>query len=436
MKTCKHAYLCMAVLLCTTISACRKEAQVLPLAENPTVYTPEMVLTWNLAGTLAVRNSGSVPPIFPMIESRMYAMINVAMHDALNTIEPRYARYALSIPVNANANANAAVAQAAHDVIIALIPNQKQAADSLLMLSLDTITADNKSAGIEIGKAAAQAMVTKRTNDGASTAQIPYVNGTKPGEYRNTPPFDMPPNQGFVAVPGWGKVLPFGLTSGSQFRADPPYAITSKAYADDYNEILKLGCMNSKVRTADQTEIALFWLDNVPLSWNRITRDMVTQHKLDAWKAARLFSLVQIAQADANIASFDTKFEFNLWRPITAIRLGDTDGNPNTKGDPSWNVLAPPTPPVPDYTSNHSADAGAAAEVLRNYFNTDNISFSAISVRLPGVSRDFTSFTQAAEETAASRVYVGYHFRQATLVGLAQGRKVGQYVYDHSLPEM
>jgi len=436
MKACKHAYLCMGILLCIVISACRKEAQVLPLAENPVTYSADMVLTWNLAGTLAVRNSGSVPPIFPMMESRMYAMINVAMHDALNTIEARYARYALTIPVNGDANANAAVAQAAHDVIVALIPNQKQAADSLLALSIDTITGVNKDLGIEIGKAAAQAMLNKRANDGASTAQIPYVPGTLPGQYRNTPPFDMPPNQGFVAVPAWGKVMPFGLTSGSQFRADPPYALTSKEYANDYNEIGKLGCMNSKVRTADQTEIALFWLDNVPLSWNRITREMVIQHKLDAWNAARLFSLVQIAQADANIASFDTKFEFNLWRPITAIRLGDTDGNPDTKGDPSWNVLAPPTPPVPDYTSNHSADAGAAAEVLRNYFKTDDISFSTISVRLPGVTRNFSSFTEAANETAASRVYVGYHFRHATVVGLAQGRKVGQYIFDHSLPEM
>jgi hypothetical protein len=440
MKSNKLIWLCTAVVACMSISACKKASTALPLESavqtSSVTYTTEMVLRWNLVGTTAVLNSGSIPPYPPMIESRIYAMLNVGMHDALNTIDPRYERYALKIPVQADADADAAVAQAAHDILVALIPSQKQVTDSLLTVSLESITSANKDAGIVVGKAAAEAMLLKRASDGASTAQIPYIQGTIPGAYRSTPPFDMPPYNGYVAVPAWGSVTPFGITSGSQFRADPPYTVTSKEYAADYNEILKLGCKDSKTRTKDQTEIALFWLDNVPLSWNRITRDMVVKYKLDAWDAAHLLSLVEIAEADANIASFDTKFKYNFWRPITAIHLGDTDGNPDTKGDPTWNVLAPPTPPVPDYTSNHSADGAAAAEVLKNYFKTDNVSFSTTSAYLPGVTRNFTTFTQAADEVAASRVYVGYHFRTATKVGEAQGRKVGKYVFENSLPKL
>jgi hypothetical protein len=437
MKTLKNACLRSAVLLCIIMIACKKESvnpQIITSKTAP--YLTETVLSWNQAATVAVLTSGNIPPYPPMIESRIYAMVNVAMHDALNTIEPRYERYALTTDVNTNADARAAVAQAAHDVLVAVLPTSKHMADSLLTVSLDSITTDNKAAGFEIGKASASAMLAKRAADGASTAQVPYTQGTLPGAYRSIPPFDGPPNKGYVAVPGWGLITPWGLTSGSQFRADPPFTLSSKQYAADYKEIQEIGCINSTVRTADQTQIALFWLDNVPLSSNRITRDLVVKHKLDAWKTAYLLALVQMAEADANIASFDSKFHYNLWRPITAIRLGDEDGNPDTKGDPTWNVLAPPTPPVPDYTSNHSANGTAAAEIWKNYFGTDEEDITAKSNALPNVTRHLTTFSQVADEIAISRVYVGYHFRNATVTGKAQGRKVGKFIFDHCLKEL
>jgi len=162
---------------------------------------------------------------------------------------------------------------------------------------------------------------------------------------------------------------------------------------------------------------------------------MVVLKKLNAWKAARLFALVQMAEADANIACFEAKFYYNYWRPITAVRLGDTDGNLNTVGDPGWDVLAPPTPPVPDYPSNHSTNGGAAAAILKEFFETDNISFKHTSTTLPNVTRTLNSFSQASRENALSRIYVGYHFRNAINKGEAQGKLIGAYIFNNYLKE-
>ena len=404
-----------------------------PAPDSTDNKSPNIVLKWNEAGAQAVTNMGALPP---MIESRMYAMINAAMHDALNNIVLKYQPYALKNALIKDADADAAVSQAAHDVIIFLMPPQKIYADSLLSISLADITSGNaKDRGIILGKAAAQSIIDMRINDGSQTAQYPYMQGTLPGQYRSTPPFNAGPNIDFVALPGWGKVKTFGLNSAAQFRPEPPYQLNSIEYTTDYNEIKKLGCMNCPDRTADQTQIGLFWLENVPHSWNRIARTLVVQNNLSAWKAARLLALLQLAQADANIGCFDAKFFYNFWRPITAVRLGDNDDNPNTTGDAAWNILAPPTPPVPDYSSNHSTDGGAAAEVIKNFFGKDEISFSATSSTLPGITRNFTSLSQAARETSLSRIYVGYHFRKAVLIGEEHGRKIGKYIFDNYLKE-
>jgi PAP2 superfamily len=390
----------------------------------------DMVMTWNQAGVQAVTNMGALPP---MPVSRIYAMINIAIHDALNNILPRYRTYALKNAGDRHANANAAVAQAAHDVIVNLLPPQQAFADGLLSTSLNSITEGiGKTKGIAMGKAAAAAIIALRTNDGVANAQFPYTQGTLPGQYRSTPPFEA---NGFVAAPGWGNVKTFGLASSSQFRPVPPYAINSHQYTADFNEVKSLGSSTSVTRTAEQTEIAVFCLDGVPTSFNRIARTMAVQKHLGAWAAARLFALLQIAQADANIACFEAKFYYNFWRPITAIRLAGTDGNPNTAGDAAWDVLAPPTPPVPDYPSNHATNAGAGEVILKEFFGDDNIGFKQTSNALPNVTRSYHSFSQAGRENCLSRIYVGYHFRNAVNKGEEQGKKVGEYIFDHYLQE-
>ena len=429
MKTYIIPLISIAIVL-TSIASCKRDKEA-PI-DTTVNYSAEMVLKWNEAGTKAVTAIGGVPP---MTESRIYAMINLAMHDALNNIAQKYDIYAFSATIVKDADPDAAVAQAAHDVmVLQLPPAQQTTANDLLTASLAGIAdGDSKSKGISIGKAAAKAITDKRANDGAAAAQYPFTPGSLPGEYRATPPFDMPPLTGFVMLPGWGKVQPFGLTSVSQFRAAAPYAINSPEYTADFNEIKTMGCMGCTARSTEQTQIGLFWLDNVPLSWNRIARSLIIEKKLDGWKAARILALLQMAEADANISAFDGKYFYNYWRPISAVRLGDQDGNANTAGDPAWNILAPPTPPVPDYPSNHAVDGGAAAEVLKGCFNTDAVSFSASSNALPDVTRSFNNFSDAAREVSLSRIYVGFHFRHAVEVGESQGRKVGNYIFQNCL---
>lgn len=395
----------------------------------------EMVLLWNGATEEATNRVGGMPP---MPQSRIFAIVFIAMHDALNNISPRYKTYAYDngFPL-VNANQDAAIAQAAHDAIVGLLPPVAGFADSLLEVSLQDI-ADGyaKTSGIQLGKDAAKAILSLRSNDGSDQAQVPYVQGTLPGQYRSTPPFDAPgPIQGFVAVPDWGKVIPFSMKSGSQFRVVPDYNVNSADYAKDYNEIKSFGAAVNSKRSAEQTQIGIFFLENVCSIFNRVAKNLVREKNLDAWKAARLLALLQIAEADANIGCLESKFYYNFWRPITAVRLGESDGNPATKGDPSWDVLAPPTPPVPDYPSNHATNGGAAAEVLKDYFGNDNIKIDITTTTLPGITRSYKSFSSATRDNSLSRIYVGYHFRNAVMKGEDQGFKIGKWVFDHELKE-
>lgn len=395
----------------------------------------QMVLTWNNAANVAVARMTAVTgiPVSPPPDSRILAMINVAMHDALNTIVPRYERYALTDAIDCEASPSAAVAQAAHDVIISLLPPQQTYADSLLTVSLSSISdGTTKTKGIALGKAAALAMMGKRANDGATTAQFFVAQGTAPGQYRSTPPNNV---TGFIGLPGWGNITPFALTSGSQFRPKiPPYPIKSVAYAKDYNELKTAGGIVSSVRTPDQTEYAKFWLPNIPFMFDNIARTLIAQKNVqDAWRIARLFSLLEMAEADANIACFDAKYYYFFWRPYTAIHLGDSDGNKLTVADTTWQSLIFPIPASPDYPSNHATNAAAGAAVVAAFFDQNNFDFSLTSPALPGITRSYSSLSQVVREIGLSRIYVGFHFRHAVDVGVLLGTEVGLYTYSNAL---
>ena len=219
-----------------------------------------------------------------------------------------------------------------------------------------------KTRGIELGRAAAAAILALRAADGSDTTLFDseYEQGTAPGVWRFTPGFD------FAFAPGWAEVTPFVLRDSSQFRPGPPYALTRRKYTADFNEVKSLGgdgVTTPSARTAEQTEIALFWVESSPLQWNRIARTVSADTGLDLWEQARLFGLLNMALADGYIGSFETKYHYNYWRPVTAIQTADTDGNPDTSADPTWTPLVP-TPPIPDYDSAHSVEGGAAAKVL------------------------------------------------------------------------
>jgi len=288
-----------------------------------------------------------------------------------------------------------------------------------------------KTRGIALGGAAAAAILALRSADGFDTPTVDpnYQEGSAPGEYRYTPgtPFAFAPNLG-------EDLTPFVLKDGSQFRPGPPYPLTSRKYAADVNEVQRLGgddVTTPSARTDDQTEIALFWVDTSPLMWNRIARATATAEGLDLWESARLFGLLNLAMTDGYIGTFEAKYHYRFWRPVTAIRLADIDGNPATTADPTWTPLVE-TPPIPDYDSGHAVEGGTASQVLKRFFHTDTMSFSACSLTLPAgqtcsdvspTLRHFTSFSQAANENAVSRIYVGFHFRDAVETGTNTARR-------------
>jgi PAP2 superfamily len=420
------------------------------LALPPTCTAAARVAEWNVTAVDATLIAGENPTV----QSRALAVIQVAVHDALNAIDRRFEPYAFYGEVDPEASSDAAVATAAHDALVGVIAvgtlpftgfgsaDQQAAAvafvDAAYAADLEMIPeGEAKTRGIAVGQAAAAAILAERREDGATTF-VPYTPGTEPGEWQPTPnplPPDPPaPTDHLPAqLPGWGQVIPFVLLSSNQFQPDDPPALTSERYALDYHEVQALGDKDSAVRTEDQEEIARFWFGSSPVGWSQIARTVAADRGLDAWEQAHLLALVNLAMADGVIAGFDTKYRVNWWRPITAIRAGETDGNEATVADPTWESLLN-TPPHPDYVSTHSVQGGAVAVVLRQVFGTDQVDFTATSgVPFPGFMRMFTSFSAAAQENADSRVYAGVHFRSATTNGLKLGRQIGWFIVSHAL---
>jgi PAP2 superfamily len=415
---------------------------VLLVLGSPGRATADAVIDWNTTAANAAFAAGldnSAGCVDPLHESRMFAMMHVAIHDALNAIDRRSEPYAFDARAPAGTSPEAAVAAAAHDVLVALFPQLPPELGFTTAAAIDLVDAaytaalaaipdtPAKAQGILIGQAAAAAILALRNGDGSDTTflDFTYVPGPNPGD------FQFIPGLPFAAAPGWGNVTPFVLTSSSQYRPKAPYALTSKKYAADFNEVKSLGAVDSTTRTAEQTEIALFWVEGSPQGWNRIARTVSVQHGLDLWQNARLFGLLNLASADAYIADFENKYFYEFWRPITAIRAADTDGNPDTVADPTWDSLVG-TPPAPEYPSGHSGQGGAMSEVLARFFG-DNVSFSTTATTVPGVTRSFTSFSEAAVENGNSRIYVGFHFRHAVTEGIKLGSKVGKVAFNHYL---
>jgi hypothetical protein len=261
------------------------------------------------------------------------------------------------------------------------------------------------------------------------------VQGTLPGAYRSTPPFEA---NGFYDSPGWGNVKTFGIQNSTQFVVPPPYPLNSPEYTTDYNEVKRMGCATctgAGGRTLDEEKIARFWVESSALGWNKVAKVIIADKNMDAWKTARLFALVQMSVADAYIASLKAKMIHFFWRPYTAIRLGDNDGNGNTVGDGAWQVLVTPIPPITDHPSAHATAGGAAAELMKEFFETDNIDFSFESSSFAGNPRSYSSLSDAARENSLSRIYVGYHFRKACYDGEVLGNSIGAWIAAHALQE-
>jgi hypothetical protein len=392
-------------LVCTASSAA---------AHGPGQVSRE-VIAWNtFTANLVAQNLPPGP------QTHALAIVHIAIHDALNAIDPRYEPYEFAGSAPA-ASVAAAVAAAARDTLVRLVPPAATSIEARYTAALSTVPDGTaKNMGVAIGQAAAAAILARRSSDDLLAAITkPYTPGPPtPGIYQPTPPLNI------VLLAGWSELTPFAIERANQFRPPAPPSIRNLKYAKDFNEVGRKGSKYSASRTAEQTDIALFWFTAATKEWNLAAHKGLADVRADEWRAARTLAVMNIALADAVIATFDAKYEFNYWRPITAIRAGDTDGNVATSGDPGWEPLCE-TPPFPEYNSTHAATGAAAAAVLARELG-DRHSFT---ITTPGgESRRYNRFSAAAYEEGISRIYCGIHFRTAMNIGFWQGGRVARYV--------
>ena len=416
-----------------TLQALQKPHQRFPvLLATPLIVTSLLTLTASLASADAVtdwnRTATTVGTSvgIGMPQTRLYAMVHIAIYDAVNSIERRGTPYAIEVRATAGASLEAAIAAAARDVLFAVAVTQRPAIEAAYEKALDGVpNPAGREAGIAIGRRTAAAILARREGDG-SGAVVSWPAGAYPGQFRPVPPQNLP-----AAFPAWGRVTPFAMRTGDQFRSAPPMDLYSDRYAVELNEVRLVGAEDSKLRTDEQSEIARYWYEGSVQGWNRIARNLADQQTLGLWRSARLFALINVALADGYVGSFESKYYYNFWRPITGIREGFADGNIDTEGDPEWNSFLA-TPNFPEWPSAHAVEGAAAAAVMAGFFGTDYVPFNMISgPPNPGIARRFYGFGEAAVENADSRVLAGIHFRSSVVEGLSQGRNIGQWVLEN-----
>jgi len=380
------------------------------------------VIEWNKTLLAIVRTPGAQPATIH--STRNFAILHAAIYDAIANIDPKFSPYLVRVSIVPRSSSEiAAVDQAAHDVLVFLYPAFQASLDTELQQDLAQLPDNERNAqGISVGQAVAAQLLTARSADGANVTPPSYVPGTQPGDYQLTPP-----NFAAADFTQWPQVTPFALARADEFRPGPPPTLISATYTEVFNEVKDLGFVTSTSRTVEQTEIGKFWNGNIQDFWNEIAQTAVRSHHLDVEDSARLFALLNISLADTTIAFFDAKYTYNFWRPVTAVELGDTDGNPLTDPNSTWLPLSTKTAPDPSYPGAHSAISKAGATVLSFYFG-DQFTFDVTSESLAGVTRHFTSFSAAAEEAGLSRIYAGQHFRTDHIAGKALGKQVAESI--------
>ena len=396
-------------LLTTALLGVAPGRAAINVASDPVLYWNDIAITLATAFT-----PGGAP-----VQARAYAMVNIAMHDAVNATQGFRDRSYLSGVVTQGGDTRAAAAQAAHDVLVALNPVNTAQYDAALNNSLALIGGGTaKTNGIATGAAYAAAIIANRTGDG-STVSATYTSTNAPGDYRLTP------GVGAAALPAWGGVKGFVLSGADLAGVDPgpPPALGSAEYAAAYNEVKDIGALNSLTRTADQTNAALFWDVSNGGTWIRAGLVIAENKGLDTLGLADVFTTLATGISDTSVAIFDAKYDYRLWRPITAIRNGDIDGNALTTLDPTWNSLFA-APGHPSYISGHSGISAVSSQILQSYFGDND----AFTFSIAGDTRSFTSLSQAELDAANSRLWGGIHFRFDNEAGLAVGHAVATKV--------
>jgi hypothetical protein len=391
-------------------------------AQNP-------VIDWNgIAVTAALNADQTISPASSASggTSLYLAYTHLAIYDAVNAIDHRFQPYGAEIPAPAGASVDAAVISAAYNTLVSYLPDQSVSLAAQYTAALAVIPdSQAKSDGIQVGEAAAKSIITMRAGDGRG-AKVPYVfpSALTAGVWIPTPLAFLLPQTPWV-----GQMVPFTMSSASQFLPDePPPALASTDWADDYNQVKTLGAANSTVRTLQQTEIGLFWTEQTSKQYARALRALAVGRALNTSDTARLFAMVWTSVADAFIGCWNAKYHFSFWRPVTAIQNGGIDGNPATVPDPTWMSLGT-TPNHPEYPSAHGCLTGAVSGILKGYFGTPNVNFTVSSTFFnPPHVHTFSSTKDLEQEVEDARIYAGFHYHHSMVQGLVLGQHVAQQV--------
>ncbi|NOT47530.1 MAG: phosphatase PAP2 family protein [Acidobacteria bacterium] len=383
----------------------------------------EVILQWNRVLMTTINTPGQQPAT--VLAGRSTAMVHLAMYDAVNSIEGSHTPYLTDVPGSPNASVEAAAAQAAHDVLVNLFPTRQSIFDAELAATLSGIEKNRARQGIAVGRIAAENIIAKRANDGWFVTPPAYVLPTTPGNWQPTPPANAA-----AALTHFSGVQPFATSGSGQFSPNPPPSLTSAEYTADFNEAKTLGAVNSTTRTAEQTLIAQVWANtpNTLVVWNNAARDASVSRGLPTAARARLFALFHMVFHDTLQQTFSSKYVYGLWRPVTAIRRADEDGNPNTESDLAWTPLLV-TPPYPTYAGNAAGQGISFATILGLVFGRDDIPVTATFAGPPAAMRSYASYTAMANEQARSRIYGGIHYNFDTVAGQAIGKNVANYTF-------
>jgi hypothetical protein len=394
-----------------------------PANRIATAVHADVVREWNQHAVALTLLPASA--LAPVQQTRVMAIFHVAVHDAVNGITGEYETYLSPSSAPEHASPDAAAIAAAHHALKNLFPGNDATLDERYANSLATHGLSAADPGIAFGRDAAAAILALRGNDNSAQAQFNYH---APGA--GTPGVWVRLNNAPALLPGWGQVTPFVMRSASQFRPEAPPDLNSEQYAKDYNEIKEIGRAGSASRTSEQSQIALFWRASPTAIWNSVLTQLLPMRNLDLSSTAQLFALFYLAAADASIACWEAKYTYNFWRPQPAIANGDFDSNDLTTGNPAWLPFVG-TPPHPEYPSGHTVNSSAMAKILAEEF--EDSPGAPIVVTQSGITRQWTSFSQAVQEVIDARVYSGIHFRNSDEVGARMGRQIAQFVSKHAL---
>ena len=390
---------------------------------------------WNAIAVQALATAAPPRPVTVVFMD--LAIVQAAVHDAVQAIDRRFEPYHVAIK-GASGSPDAAAAKAAHDVLVNILPGQAASLDTTYHDYLAAHYLAEDDPGVRAGELAAAGILALRANDGRlpNPPPPPFTGGTDPGVWRPTPSFlaGPPPSEAPMLTPLFGEVPPLTLKSGDQFRAAAPPPLSSKRYAENYNEVKALGARFNSARTPEQDQLASFYMGNLFIVYTQTLRDVAAAHTDNIGDNARLLALGTLAMSDSLITAWDSKIHYVFWRPITAIREGDDDLNAHTVGDPEWQPLIN-NPNYPDYTSGANNVAGALTRMLELYFGTDNVTFTVFSQNPLAVpnTRTYQRFSDLSWDTVDVRIYQGIHFRFADEAGRTQGRQVAEWAFRHFL---